>query len=320
MRASTGLLHQLNLDEAAAALQRLFPGLNTIAPVHLLEEGFSSFVVETAGGVIFRIARHADAGRGYFREKTTLPALAPHLPLPIPHPAWFAATDTAFPFGVLGYPKLPGRPFPSLVGPEPAADWSRMGVRLDRVATDLGSFLAALHSVPPAALPAIELQLPAQRLGDWEAIRGECLPALVGPLSPDEYYKLAAWWDEFLSDFALEQYTPAVRHGDFWYGNLLLEERLGNVLAILDFERLAFSDPADDFATLYHLGEGFAQEVVELYHEAGGTRDAALPRRARRLWEIRHLDGLRWAIRYGDPHEFAASIEKLRAGPILAPI
>ena len=317
MPTSTELSGEINLDEAAAALGRLFPGLEQISPLQLLDEGFSSFVVETAGWVVFRIARHAAAGEGYFRERATLPELAARLPLPIPHPAWFAATDAAFPHGVLGYPKLRGRAFPATAGP--AVDLSTADVRLDRVAADLGQFLAALHGVPPATLPSVQIQLAHQRRAEWEAVRGECLPELVGPLSPDEYYKIAAWWDEFLADLSLDDYMPAVRHGDFWFGNLLIDEREGNVAAVLDFEKLAVSDPADDFAVQYHLGESFAQEVLELYHEAGGRRDASLPRRARRLWEIRPFEGLRWAIRFGDPEEFAQSIEKLRAGPILTP-
>jgi aminoglycoside phosphotransferase (APT) family kinase protein len=320
MRASTDFLSKINLEESAAALARLFPGLERISPLQLLDQGFSSFVVETAASVVFRIARHAAAGQGYFREKATLPELAPQVPLPIPCPAWFAAADAAFPYGVLGYPGLPGRTFAAAERSGAPADLSTEGVRLDLVAADLGQFLAALHRVRPSSLPSVEIQLPHQRRGEWEAIRGECLPALVGPLGPDEYYKIAGWWDEFLSDLDLDDYTPVVRHGDFWYGNLLIDEHEGNVSAVLDFEKLAASDPADDFAVQYHLGEDFAEEVLELYHEAGGPRDAALPRRARRLWEIRHFEGLRWAVRFGDAGELAQAVEKLRGGPILTPL
>ena len=54
-------------DELAARLQTQFPVLE-VAPLTLLAEGFGSTVVETADGVVLRIARHARAAKG-MRER-----------------------------------------------------------------------------------------------------------------------------------------------------------------------------------------------------------------------------------------------------------
>jgi aminoglycoside phosphotransferase (APT) family kinase protein len=293
------------LPAIAAALQRAFPGLTTVAPLSILGEGFSSRVVETPGGVVFRIPRTPEAGARYAREALLLPLLKPYLPVTIPEPHWFLAACDGFPHGVIGYPKLPGcsLDLPDLRDPSlhPA------------YAVQIAAVLLALHQIPPASLPDPwhDPYLTWQRQADT------VLPVLKDRLKAGEYRRVAAWWGEFLADKTLRDYVPAVVHGDFWFGNLLAED--GRITGLVDFENLALGDPAVDFAALLYLGEDFYRQVLAAYLQQGGAVDPGFEHRLRAMWAVREFSGLDYAIRYDDPIELEDSLLKLRRGPILSP-
>jgi hypothetical protein len=62
----------MTAEELAALLATELPDLR-LEPLVLLDVGFGSTVVETADGVILRIARHARAAGGHAREALLLP-------------------------------------------------------------------------------------------------------------------------------------------------------------------------------------------------------------------------------------------------------
>jgi aminoglycoside 2''-phosphotransferase len=298
-----------SLVAIAAALAEAFPDLHPVAPLRPLGEGFRSRVVVTAGGVVFRIGKNGRAAAGYEREARLLPALAPRLPAAIPHPRWRAPPSAAFPFGALGYPMLPGVPLTPAALPAGAAD----------LAADLAAFLRALHSITPDiaapwGLPGARTAVPR-----WEAVRVATMPALAGALTRPEWRALDQWWDGFLRDEAGSCAPVALRHGDLWYENLLVDPAAARLSGVLDFEEVGFGDPAQDFATLLHLGPHFAGQVVAAYRAGGGDLGPDFARRLARRWQARELDGLYWAVLSADPGEFAAAVRKLRAGPILSP-
>jgi aminoglycoside 2''-phosphotransferase len=276
--------------DLADRLQRRFPELS-ISPLRLLDVGFGSTVVETADGIVFRVARHPRAAGGHARELQLLPQLAGRLPIDVPEPRWRIEPDADFPHGAIGYRQLRGEPLTA-------------GGGTDRLAEDVARFLRALHGLQDIAAESREL--------DLDSLREATLPALEHALEPAELARLDRWWDEICTDAALRTFEPALRHGDLWYENLLVAG--GRLVGVLDWEGAAFADPAQDFAPLRHLGDPFSEAVLGAY----GAGDA-LRLRAHRHWELREVDGIRLALELNDADELADAVRKLRAGPILHP-
>jgi macrolide phosphotransferase len=297
------------LPDLERALGLRFPALE-VAPLRQLDIGFGSVVVETRGGVIFRIARHAWAAQGHAMEAKLLPALQGRLPLAVPDPRWRVEPGSpGFPHGAIGYRRLPGRPLsPALL------------VRLqgEAIAAQLGGFLLSLHRFP--AREAEELGLPhadndPSRL---ESFRDEVLPPLRDVLEPAEYRTICVWWERLLADPEMFRFTPSLRHGDLWYDHLLIDEPMGGLVAVVDWEAAALGDPARDFAAQFYLGDDFAAATLAAYADQGGEIDQGLRHRVRRQRELREFCGIRTAAELNDQEELDDSIRKLRAGPILS--
>lgn len=290
-------------------LAERFPEL-AVSPLRHLETGFGSIVVETSDGVIFRIARHGWAARGHAQEARLLPVLHGRVPLAVPEPCWCVEPGTpSMPYGAIGYRRLPGTP----LSPELLGELGR-----GTVATQLAEFLLALHRFP--AEEAHELGLPdADRDPDGlRALRDDVLPPLKDALPPDEYETVRAWWDRLLADPEIRRFTPMLRHGDLWYDHLLVDERSGRLLAVVDWEAAALGDPARDFAVQFHLGEEFAEATLAAFAAQGGTVDESLRHRITRQWELREFGGIRTAFELNDEEELEDAIRKLKAGPLLA--
>jgi aminoglycoside phosphotransferase (APT) family kinase protein len=283
-------------------LARVFPLLR-ISPVRELETGFGSVAVETGEGIVFRIARHAAAAAGHDAEARLLPALATRLPCLVPRPQWRIAPGTAgFPHGAIGYARLEGETLSPVLA------------RNAGVATELGTFLAALHRFPLEEARALGVpEADGDRSGD-EELRAAVLPTLHDALEAGEYASIVRWWAAYLADPELVRFPPALRHGDLWYGNVLVGQSGDRIAAVLDWENVAIGDPAKDFAAQGYLGNAFASGVLDGYRSSGGRMDAGLRRRIRHRWEVREFSGIRTALELGDEEELAEGLAKLRAG------
>ncbi|MEO8286388.1 MAG: phosphotransferase [Chloroflexota bacterium] len=302
-----------DLEEIAAGLLRLFPDLSNISPLQFLGEGFRNVAVETASGYVFRIAKSREAAIGHIREANLLPALRGHIPTPIliPAPQWYSGSSDAFSYGLLGYRKLPG------VQLDPARLAS---THLDSITRDLAAFIMALHSFPVEN--ALSCGLTQAEFSDIDALvslRDTVMPVVEMKLSAREHITIARWWDNLLQDDSFRTFRPVVHHGDLWYDHILIDSSLSRVVGIFDFESAAIGDPAQDFATLLHLGRLFTGRVIDAYSAAGGVLDAGFSHRLQKLWELREFDGLHTAISTGDAPEIQDAIRKLRTGPVLNP-
>ena len=135
---------QEDLDRLEGALERAFPDLADVGPLAVLGEGLGSVADETAGGIVFRIGKNAQATEGYILEERLLPALRPRLPVAVPNLQWRQPRSEQFPFGLVGYAKLPGRPLrPQL---------RRRGDQ-GRVAIGIARFVYALASLGASGPP-----------------------------------------------------------------------------------------------------------------------------------------------------------------------
>ena len=63
----------MELQRLAKQLGEAFPTAASVSPLTVPGEGFGSLVVESAGGFVFRVAKHAEARRGHQRERIVLP-------------------------------------------------------------------------------------------------------------------------------------------------------------------------------------------------------------------------------------------------------
>jgi aminoglycoside phosphotransferase (APT) family kinase protein len=289
------------VTDLEARLARAFPNLR-VAPLRELATGFHSVAVETAHGVVFRIPRQEGTANGHALESRVLPLLAPRLPAPVPLPEWrIEPGHPDFPLGAIGYRKLPGHhPTPENLAENLA------------LASQLADFLAALHAFPldEAERLGLHAWLEPRESLLWH--RDQVVPALEDLLEPGEYARVLRWWDAVLVGCELERFEPAVRHGDPWYGNVLVDES-GRLAGVLDWEGLEIGDPAADLAAQVYLGPRFLRAVLDRY----ASSDPGFERRVELRAQQREFDGIRISLELGDDAELAESIRKLRAGPIL---
>jgi aminoglycoside phosphotransferase (APT) family kinase protein len=96
-----------------------------------------------------------------------------------------------------------------------------------------GQALAAIHSIDRGLVPELEVLEPLERLRIGLDLVDEHRPAL----------ELALRW---LADHRPEPVAPAVVHGDFRVGNLLVDDT--GLRAVLDWELAHAGDPAEDLA------------------------------------------------------------------------
>lgn len=295
-------------DRIGAALTATFPEIGPVDSVSVLKDGFRNVVTETPAGQIFKIAKSWEASATFSKEVQYLPALAERITVEIPVPRWHVSRSREFPFGAIGYPKLPGAPLTSEIL-TPATR--------NTLAREIGTLAASLHDTPPEATGASSLPGPEAHWYEQRRVRDAILPLLRDELTKPEYDVVARWWNTFLGDRRMRAFTPVVVHGDLEPGNILVSGEPKQVTGVVDFEGLAVGDPAQDLAAQLHLGRDFALAVVDHYHAAGGILDADFEYRVQRLWELRGFDGMRLAIHNESQREFDRSLARLRQGPLL---
>ena len=144
-----------------------------------------------------------------------LPVIRVRLPLAVPEPRWVIERSDEFPYGVSGYPMLPGPPLTEAMFDERNAP---------SLAHDVAELLLAMHAIPAAELEGLGLPGPAPRVGHYHMLRDETAPALRERLTTAEYERIDAWWESFLHDPRVHDFEPGLSHGDLWYENMLVDD------------------------------------------------------------------------------------------------
>jgi aminoglycoside phosphotransferase (APT) family kinase protein len=197
---------------------------------------------------------------------------------------------------VIGYRKIQGDPV------KPGERYT------NGLADELARFLAALHAVPVKRARGLGLSAVAGRDG-YRGTWARTEPLLRERLSRGQYAGVAEWWDGFIADDSLFQYTPAVVHTDIWQENVLVDEA-GHLAGVLDFDHIGIGDPAQDIAALGHLGSEFASAAREAYAKVAPWGNE-LERRAHTLWDFRALEEVDWAIEMGRDQAIAEAVARL---------
>ncbi|MFD4789736.1 aminoglycoside phosphotransferase family protein [Streptomyces sp. NPDC058459] len=190
------------------------------------------------------------------KEQRWLPVLARQTSLEIPEPVALGKPAEGYPWDWSVYTWLEGE----------TATVERMADPVE-VATQLGRFLAELHSVdtgggPPPGEHNFRRGVPlAERDEETRTAIAE-LEAL-GDLVDTEAVRTV--WDEALSTPAWTG-APVWIHGDLQSGNLLVRD--GELTGVIDFGGLAVGDPACDLLVGWNLFEGAARAALRTAAEA----------------------------------------------------
>ena len=162
------------------------------------------------------------------------------------------------------------------------------------LATQCGEMLAALHQINVSGLPDLPF---SDARGELEKYAG----FLTQSGHPYPVFELAIKW---LRDNIPDSKAPALVHGDFRNGNIMVSPEDG-LVALLDWELTHIGDPMEDLGWpcvpswrfgQHHMpvgGFGERHSLYSAYREAGGEVDE----KATRFWEI--LGTLKWGIMCG---------------------
>ena len=162
------------------------------------------------------------------------------------------------------------------------------------LAWQCGQALARIHALPLAGLPTLRRTQPRAEvafLRDWHARMGAARPV----------FQLALRW---LAEQAPDDVAPALVHGDFRNGNLMVDLQAdgGALVGVLDWELAHLGDAMADLGWIavnaWRFGQpgrpvgGFGcwDELLGGYCSAGGQVDEARVR----WWQV--LGTLRWGV------------------------
>jgi aminoglycoside phosphotransferase (APT) family kinase protein len=168
--------------------------------------------------------------------------------------------------GPLGMPALVVEQLPGEALPQRLRRDERFSAALEGLAAACGALLARLHRIPVEAVPGLVPQDPIERCRAVLDEIGEPHPAFELVLRRLELTRPAPR-------------PPAIVHGDFRMGNLLIAET--GITAVLDWELVHVSDPLEDLGYLCVpawrfggaepvAGAGSYETLLDAYRQAGG--------------------------------------------------
>lgn len=282
--------------ELAAIATAAVPGLAPTGVASLPDDGndFDSVLIVDAAKNRWRVRspRHEEASVRLETELAALRAFSAGIraSLPFQLPS-VAGTVRQGPLRTFVYNHVPGKQY-SL------EDLVAQG---SRCARDLGSVMAAIHSMPSSAIDRADLpsysaeQVRQRRLNELDA-------AATTGMIPS---RLLRRWEHALEDVALWRFNATVIHGDLHEDQLLVQD--AKVVAVTGWTDLQVGDPADDFAWLAAVHEqSFAEAAFESYVAVRGDRaDPHIMRRAALAAEFALAQWLVKAIAGGDAERIA---------------
>jgi macrolide phosphotransferase len=282
--------------ELAAIATAAVPGLAPTGVASLPDDGndFDSVLIVDAAKNRWRVRspRHEEASMRLETELAALRAFSAGIraSLPFQLPS-VAGTVRQGSLRTFVYNHVPGKQY-SL------EDLVSQG---SRCARDLGSVMAAIHSMPSSAIARADLpsytaeQVRQRRLNELDA-------AATTGMIPS---RLLRRWEHALEDVALWRFNATVIHGDLHEDQLLVQD--AKVVAVTGWTDLQVGDPADDFAWLAAVHEqSFAEAAFESYVAVRGDRaDPHIMRRAALAAEFALAQWLVKAIAGGDAERIA---------------
>ncbi|UVI37080.1 macrolide 2'-phosphotransferase [Brevibacterium spongiae] len=273
-------------------------GLDVIADSIAVNELGLDFQVAIAEAVdgrswVLRIPRRPDVAERAAVEGRFLTAIAPHLSVAVPD--WQVHTED-----LIAYPLLPGAPGLT-IDADGAPQW-HFDVESPDYAKSLGSVLAELHTVDPAAVrdSGIPEFSPAEvrqrKRDDIELVAAEFEVAA----------SLRQRWTAWLDDDSYWPTFTTVTHGEVYPAHQLMDGPIN--LGILDWTTASIGDPARDF--MFHHASVSAsafEATTKRYVEEGGRVWPRFAEHCGVLFSTSPVELGLFALQTGDPGHMKAA-------------
>ncbi|MGA8534477.1 MAG: phosphotransferase [Candidatus Tumulicola sp.] len=237
---------EVRIDVALASrvIARQFPALAERA-VEPFGEGWDNAAFLVGGAYVFRFPRREVAVPLIETELRVLPAIAAHLPLPIPVPRFAGVPDGEYRWPFAGYKLLGGRTLSS----ESLDDDEYAGV-----AATCGAFLRALHACDAARLPPPGVDV--DRIGRLDHPR--CMPKVSARLR--ELHAAGLLHHIAPLERQLKSVAPrgprgdrrTLVHGDLYARHILVDGD-HRAAGVIDWGDVHFGDPALDLAIAFSV-------------------------------------------------------------------
>jgi len=291
------------MDDPTSSLQvirRAYPELaiNSVEP-HNHEGQFNNLLIIN-DELIFRFPRYADGVASILKEIRVLSRIQGSTTLPIPNPIYSSQETDRVGEVFMGYPCLPGETL-----------WQPVFTQIederiiDRWGEQLAGFLRELHAIPSQT---IGNNFPLQDgLAEWKNLYADIRKHLFAFMRPEARDEVSFHFEDFLKNPALHSYQPALRHGDFGFGNILYDPQTMNISGVIDFGFVGLGDPAIDFASASVLGEKIFKRICQAYPNSHSMLERArFYRGTYALQEALH------GLRKDDQEAFESGIEPYR--------
>ena len=225
----------------------------------LFRAGQNNDLILVNGELIFRFPKYRQGIARLGRERAILNAVRGRLPLATPDYIYHNVDEEEVGRAFVGYRKLPG----SSLWSEEFAQISDEGT-IDRLATDVASFLQTLHATP---LDSISMPLgPPDSQAGWQDMFSRIREVVYPHLTAEARRWTTERFAAFLEDDEHFAFSKVLRHGDFGTSNTLYSSEQRRVVGIIDFGHAGIGDPAVDFAGLYvSYGESFLRRCAREY-------------------------------------------------------
>ncbi len=212
-----------------------FPSLAD-ASLESLGVGWDNGAFLVDGTLVFRFPRRQIAVPLLETEARVLPAIAPHLPLPVPVPTYVGAPAGDYPWPFAGYALLPGTTAcrARLTEAERAA-----------LAAPLGEFLAALHRIDPTPLGLSKDTIGRMDLARRRTLGRERLAAAIEKGLVDDSGALETLFESLPPNDTPR--TETLVHGDLYVRHLLISPER-TLCGVIDWGDCHVGDPALDLS------------------------------------------------------------------------
>jgi aminoglycoside 2''-phosphotransferase len=248
---------------------------------------------------IFRFPRYAEGIKTLQNEVRILNRIQNRLPIPIPNPAFTHFDNTTPSHSFLGYRMLPGKPL-----------WretiqNMKGKTIRQLGEQLARFLHELHNIP---IQELDPGLPAyDHLEEWIELYAEFRKFLYPLMRPDACKAVSLHFEGYIKDPSLPSFQPALRHGDFGAGNLLINTEHQTLCGVIDLSFAGIGDPAMDIAAVSTLEPRLFAHFQQIY-----ANIAPLSRRATFYKGTYALQEALHGLKNGDPKAFESGIASYR--------
>jgi aminoglycoside phosphotransferase (APT) family kinase protein len=236
-------------------LKLSFPDLENINPIIKIGNGFESIVVKTNSDIVFKIGKNSYSQNSYKTEFNLLKIFKPYFQdIAIPNPIHYKSSTLEFPFGIIGYKNINGKPL------------SQSDITLsseDNYVSQFVNILNTLHSIPLTAeirkLNLSRYPPSKKKLQElWRLIN----PVMKKEFTNTEFKKCVFWWKNLLKYASFNLRASNIVHLDLWYENILINDD-NKIVGILDFSNVSLGDPIGDFVPFSYISDEFMIKIIK---------------------------------------------------------